>query len=72
MTRLLRVKIFLGSTTEQIEKDMNKFLDKVCPGNYIEHRLYKHGGVYQLVLFYALYVGDFIPGDELGRPGKRE
>lgn len=55
MRRDLRAKIFLGSTTEEIEESMNKFLKdkKFCPGNYIDAKLYRLGGVYQLVFMYA-------------------
>lgn len=53
--RKLQTKIFFGSTTEKIEEKMNKFLNdkKVCPGNYIDSKLYRLGGVYQLVFMYA-------------------
>ena len=52
--RVLKVKFFLGSTTEELEKQMLQFLgDKTCPGNYINFQLYKLGNVYQGILFYA-------------------
>ena len=41
---------------EEIEGKLSEFLEEtnVCPGNYIESDLYKHGGVYQMILWYAL------------------
>lgn len=54
-TRELRNKIFLGSTTEEIEIELNNFIkeSKMCPGNYVNSELYKLGSVYQLLFFYA-------------------
>lgn len=53
--RQLRTKIFLGSTTEEINKALEKFYkeNEICLGNYRDHQLYKLGGVYQFVLIYA-------------------
>jgi hypothetical protein len=53
--RELRIKIFIGSTVEIVEKKLSNFLkqQKICPGNFIEHKLYRLGGVYQLVFIYA-------------------
>lgn len=56
--RVLRTKFFLGSTTEEIEKAQETWLinNEICPGNYIEHQLYKLGDVYQAVLIYAQFI----------------
>lgn len=53
--RVTRVKWFLGSTTERVEEAMNGFLAKVglCPGNYMDLKVFKLGEVYQAVLVYA-------------------
>lgn len=53
--RVLRIKWFLGSTAERIEEAMGKFLGKsgLCPGNYVDLMLWKHGDVYQAALVYA-------------------
>ena len=53
--RVLRMKIFLGSTTEEVEAAVAEFLERenVCVGNYVDAKLYKLGNVYQLVLPYA-------------------
>lgn len=58
MRRELRSKIFIGSTTEEIEKAFTDFLisEKMCPGNYVDIQLYKHGNVYQLVFMYAVLI----------------
>jgi hypothetical protein len=55
MRRILKVKMFLGSTTEEIEEKISKWLskEKICVGNYIDIKLSKLGDVYQLVLVYA-------------------
>jgi len=55
IVRELRFKLFLGSTTEEIEEKVNEFLVKkeMCPGNYVTHELDKLGDVYQLAFFYA-------------------
>lgn len=57
--RYLRIKIFLGSTTEKVEEDLLTFLirEKLCVGNYVDLKLYKLGGVYQLVFVYAQVIG---------------
>ena len=49
------MKLFLGSTTEEVELAASDWLAKknICVGNYIESTLYKLGDVYQLVLVYA-------------------
>ena len=56
--RVLKTKFFLGSTTEEIEKAQELWLidNAICPGNYIEHQLYKLGDVYQAVLIYAQFI----------------
>lgn len=55
MQRVLRTKLFLGSTTEEIEEKLHSFLEEknVCPGNYIDYQLYKLGEVYQLIFVFA-------------------
>ena len=55
MRRVLRIKIFLSSTTEEIETNLTEFLLKqnICVGNYIDAKLSKLGNVYQLILVYA-------------------
>lgn len=56
---MLRVKWFLGSTTEEVQKQMDEFLSPgVCPGNYVDLKLWKHGDVYQAVLVYAELVNE--------------
>jgi hypothetical protein len=58
MTRQLRHKFFLGSTIEEINKDLNDWLriNAICPGNLVESVLYKHGSVYQFSVWYATLV----------------
>lgn len=53
--RVLRMKIFLGSTIEEIEAAVAEFLgrENLCVGNYVDVKLHKLGNVYQLVLPYA-------------------
>lgn len=53
--RVLRIKFFLGSTTEKVEAEVEAWLEEnnICPGNFIEQKLYKLGNVYQFVLVYA-------------------
>jgi hypothetical protein len=51
--RLLRIKFFLGSTTEEIQGQVALFIENMCPGNYIDLKLWKLGNVYQAVLIYA-------------------
>jgi hypothetical protein len=52
--RVLRVRFFLGSTTEEIQLTIEEFLRPgVCPGNYVDLKLWKHGAVYQAALVYA-------------------
>lgn len=55
MRRVLRTKMFLGSTLEEIESKLTAFLSEknICIGNYVEYQLYKLGNVYQVVLVYA-------------------
>lgn len=55
MKRVLRFKIFLGSTTEEIEESMSLWLkeNQTCPGNYVDSKLYKLGSVYQMVFWYC-------------------
>lgn len=51
--RVLRVRWFLGSTLERIQEEMDKFTVSMCPGNFVDLRLWKHGNVYQAALIYA-------------------
>jgi len=44
--RRLRIKLFLGSTLEEIQPQISKFIEGKCPGNYIDLKLWKHGNVY--------------------------
>ena len=55
MRRVLRSKIFLGSTTEEVNQGLSEFLteNNICVGNYIDIKLFKLGNVYQLILVYA-------------------
>jgi hypothetical protein len=55
MRRILKVKLFLGSTIEEIEEKISKWLfkEKICVGNYMDIKLSKLGDVYQLILVYA-------------------
>lgn len=55
MRRILRMKIFLGSTTEEIETALTDFLARelICVGNYVDAKLSKLGNVYQLIFVYA-------------------
>lgn len=49
------MKLFLGSTVEEIETALAEFLltESICVGNYVDVKLWKHGGVYQMVFVYA-------------------
>jgi hypothetical protein len=59
MRRILKIKIFLGSTTEEIQTKVDEFLGSfICVGNYIDFQLYKLGNVYQGVLIYAELVNE--------------
>lgn len=60
MRRELRQHIFLGSTTEEINTQVDKFLKEnhICPGNYIDFKLNKLGDVYQYQFVYAELVQD--------------
>jgi len=55
MRRVLRVRIFLGSTVEEINAQIIPFLvdSNICVGNYIDFKLHKLGNVYQLIFVYA-------------------
>lgn len=61
--RVLRSKIFLGSTTGEISKDLDEFLNNtnICVGNYIDYKLFKLGNVYQLVFVYAELIEEKSP-----------
>ena len=56
--RVLRQKIFLGSTTEEIDAKVIDFLQKeqICVGNYMDIKLFKLGDVYQYILVYAQFL----------------
>ena len=57
--RVTRLKMFIGSTIEEIEKSFNDFFgDNLCPGNVITTNLQKHGGVYQYQIIYAEFIPD--------------
>jgi hypothetical protein len=45
----------LASTTEAVEHQVNNWCSetKLCPGNLLDSKLYKHGSVYQFVVWYA-------------------
>lgn len=53
--RVLRAQLFLGSTTEEVNTSLAKFLQEknICVGNYVDIQLWKLGDVYQLALVYA-------------------
>jgi hypothetical protein len=55
MIRILKVKLFLGSTLEEIETKISDWLskEKICVGNYMDIKLSKLSDVYQLILVYA-------------------
>ena len=57
-TRETAIKLFLSATIEGINEQVDAFLREqhVCIGNYIKSHLYKHGGVYQYELVYAVLV----------------
>jgi len=54
--RFLRIKLFLGSTLEEIQEQINPFIEEMCPGNYIDLKLWKLGNVYQAALIYAEFI----------------
>jgi len=56
--RYLRIKFFLGSTTEEIQRSLNAFLENenICIGNFVDLKLWKEGSVYQVALVYAQLV----------------
>jgi len=53
--RYLRIKFFLGSTIEEIQRSLNAFLnnENICIGNFRDLKLWKEGSVYQVSLVYA-------------------
>lgn len=52
--RVVRLKIFIGSTVDEISREFNSFfMDDLCPGNVIKTQLYKYGNVYQYEVLYA-------------------
>jgi hypothetical protein len=57
-TRRLWVRMFLGDTLEQIEQQMASYLghECICPGNYIDVKLWKLGDVYQAALVHAIVI----------------
>jgi hypothetical protein len=59
LKRVLRIKLFLGSTTEQVQQELDTFLAPgICPSNYIDFKLNKLGNVYQGCLVYAELVAE--------------
>lgn len=58
--RQLDIEIFLGSSTEEVSASVKNFCEekKLCPGNLVDSALYKHGNVYQFVVWYAKVVED--------------
>lgn len=58
--RVLRTKMFLASTIGTIEYMFQSFLEKenICVGNYVDIKLLKRGGIYQLIFVYAKVVDD--------------
>lgn len=64
--RVLRTKMFLGSMIENVDKELDSFLRKnnICVGNYVDIKLHKLGGVYQLILVYAEVVDVTEPKEE--------
>lgn len=58
--RVLRTKIFLASTTSTIDYLFSKFLEEnnICVGNYVDIKLFKLGGIYQLIFVYAKVIDD--------------
>lgn len=63
--RVLRMRLFMGSTLEEIEPQLSVFLQEnaICVGNYVDVKLHKLGNVYQMVLVYA----ELIEGQGDGR-----
>lgn len=58
--RVVRTKIFLASTIETLEYLFSHFLEEqnICVGNYVDLKLYKKGGTYQLIFVYAKVIDD--------------
>lgn len=55
--RAARLKMFIGSTVEEIEKAFNDhFKDDLCPGNVLKTNLYMLNGVYQYEVIYAEFI----------------
>lgn len=53
IARFLRIRFFLGSTLEEIQVQVDAFVAAICPGNFVDLKLWKFGGVYQAALIYA-------------------
>lgn len=63
--RVTRVKMFIGSDLEIIERSFQEFFgDSLCPCNLISTALYMHNNVYQYEVIYV----DSILTEELGNP----
>lgn len=47
--------MFFAFTIEEINKQFKDFLseNKICPGNYIDIKLYKIDSIYQLIFVFA-------------------
>jgi hypothetical protein len=60
--RVVRQRLFLGSTIEEIEVKIKKFLEDeaICVGNYVSSQLFKLGNVYQYIFTYAELVDDAV------------
>lgn len=58
--RVLRTKIFVGSTTGGIDYMLNEFLEKknICPGNLVDMKFFKLGDIYQLIFIYTVLIDD--------------
>lgn len=58
--RVLRSKIFLASTTSTVDYLFSKFLEEnnICVGNFVDIKMFKLGGIYQLIFVYAKVVDD--------------
>lgn len=60
MKRELRSAMFIGSTIEEVNCQLNDFLiqNHLCPGNHVDFKLEKLGSVYQFIYFYATQVAE--------------
>lgn len=53
ISRFLRIRFFLGSTLEEMQVQVDAFVATMCPGNFVDLKLWKFGSVYQVALVYA-------------------